>query len=76
MSVVCSAQRNARDLPSNVWNKQVGWIQLLPLLHYSCHEVCRICHLGAMGQVAARTARIMEHSLVSATVRAGAKCYF
>lgn len=78
---ICQLFAQLREMPvtchPSLRNKQVGFIQLLPLLHCSCHEVCRICHhLEAMGQVAARTARIMEHILVSATVGAGAKCYF
>lgn len=69
---ICQLFAQLREIPvtcySRLWNKQVGCIQLLPLLHYSCHEVCRICHLEVTGQVAPRTARIMEHTLVSATV--------
>jgi len=38
---------------------RVGGTKLPPLLHHSCHEVCRLCHLKATGQVATRTARTM-----------------
>lgn len=38
--------------------RQVGLSKLPPLLQYSCHEVCRLCHLKATGQVATGTARI------------------
>lgn len=75
MLIVCTAQKNHRDLPCKP-AEEIGW-------RYSCHSYATTVMKFAgstsqksTGLLAEGTIRITKHMLVSATIRLGREHYF